>query len=134
MMRANVIEHIVPIVVELKATLERKHSPLLRLVMLYLKELMTDYKDEIQGEFPLSLPLSVFDFCFLFLGFVRQQPDTGWLQMCWLPIRSLPGRSSTICGASTSSNACAKPVRLDSFVLSLFLRSGAYCCLLFPLW
>lgn len=49
MMKSNVIEHIVPVVIEVKGLLEKAHSPLLKYLMMYLKELMTDYKDEVNG-------------------------------------------------------------------------------------
>jgi len=49
MMKTNVIENIVPIIVELKNLLEKQHSPLLRHLMMYLKELMKDYKEEVNG-------------------------------------------------------------------------------------
>jgi condensin-2 complex subunit D3 len=47
--KKNVLENIVPIVIELKNLLEKQHSPLLRNLMEYLKELFKDYKDEIEG-------------------------------------------------------------------------------------
>jgi hypothetical protein len=43
------VQHIVPIVVSLKAALERQHSPLLRGVMLFLREVLRDYRDEAEG-------------------------------------------------------------------------------------
>jgi condensin-2 complex subunit D3 len=45
--KRNVIENIVPTVVGTKHLFERQRSPLLRDLMLFLKELMKDYKEEI---------------------------------------------------------------------------------------
>lgn len=50
-MKVNLVEHIIPVVIELKNVLEKRHSPLLRYVMLYLKDLMSDYKEEVNGTF-----------------------------------------------------------------------------------
>jgi condensin-2 complex subunit D3 len=44
-----VLENIIPIIIELKRLLEKHRSPLLRNLMEYLKELMKDYKDEVNG-------------------------------------------------------------------------------------
>jgi condensin-2 complex subunit D3 len=49
MVKKNVLENIVPIIIELKHFLEKHHSPLLRALMEYLKELLKDYKNEIDG-------------------------------------------------------------------------------------
>ncbi|XP_041367044.1 condensin-2 complex subunit D3-like [Gigantopelta aegis] len=46
--KKNVIENIVPIVISLKHMLERHRSPVLKYVMLYLAELMKDYKNEVK--------------------------------------------------------------------------------------
>ena len=46
--KRNVIENIVPIVVALKRKLTTNKSPLMGNFMLFLRELMKDYKDEIQ--------------------------------------------------------------------------------------
>jgi len=45
--KKNVIENIVPIIIHLKHLLEEKHSPLLGPLMQYLTDLMKDYKSEI---------------------------------------------------------------------------------------
>eukprot|EP01133_Synstelium_polycarpum_P002517 gene2517-2876_t len=45
--KKNVVESIVPIIIELKHLLERRRSPLVRELMLYLKELHHDYKSEM---------------------------------------------------------------------------------------
>eukprot|EP00002_Diphylleia_rotans_P028185 TRINITY_DN5686_c0_g1_i2.p1 TRINITY_DN5686_c0_g1~~TRINITY_DN5686_c0_g1_i2.p1 ORF type:complete len:343 (+),score=75.52 TRINITY_DN5686_c0_g1_i2:249-1277(+) len=45
--KKNLMENIIPIVIELKHFLERKHSPYLRNLMLYLKDLMKEYRDEV---------------------------------------------------------------------------------------
>ncbi len=45
--KKNVLENIVPIIIELKRLLEKNHSPLLRNLMEYLKELLKDFKDEV---------------------------------------------------------------------------------------
>jgi len=47
--KKNVIENIVPIIIHLKHLLEEKHSPLLGPLMQYLTDLMKDYKSEISG-------------------------------------------------------------------------------------
>ncbi|KAG1703671.1 Condensin-2 complex subunit D3 [Nymphon striatum] len=46
--KKNVIENIVPIVIALKHKLEQQKSSLLRELMLYLKELMKDYRHEVK--------------------------------------------------------------------------------------
>jgi hypothetical protein len=45
--KKNVMENIVPIVIELKKLLEKHRSPLLGDLMLFLKELIKDYRDEM---------------------------------------------------------------------------------------
>lgn len=45
--KKNVIENIVPIIIHLKHLLEEKHSPLLGPLMQYLTDMMKDYKNEI---------------------------------------------------------------------------------------
>jgi hypothetical protein len=47
--KKNVIENIVPIIIHLKHLLEEKHSPLLGPLMQYLTDMMKDYKSEIAG-------------------------------------------------------------------------------------
>ncbi|XP_046375579.2 condensin-2 complex subunit D3-like isoform X1 [Haliotis rufescens] len=47
-LKKNVIENIVPIVTSLKKMLEKQKSPVLRYLMLYLRELMKDYKNEVK--------------------------------------------------------------------------------------
>lgn len=47
-MKKNLIENVVPIVTSLKLILETKRSPVLKELMLYLRELIKDYKSEIQ--------------------------------------------------------------------------------------
>uniref|UniRef100_A0A2P2I5C0 Condensin-2 complex subunit D3-like n=1 Tax=Hirondellea gigas TaxID=1518452 RepID=A0A2P2I5C0_9CRUS len=46
--KRNVIENIVPILIALKHQLEEQRSPLMKQLLLYLKELMKDYKNEIK--------------------------------------------------------------------------------------
>ncbi|XP_063956965.1 condensin-2 complex subunit D3-L-like isoform X1 [Lytechinus pictus] len=46
--KKNVIENIIPVIIALKHMLEEKHSPLLGDLMLYLKELMKEYRNEIK--------------------------------------------------------------------------------------
>ncbi|XP_037089796.1 condensin-2 complex subunit D3-like [Pollicipes pollicipes] len=46
--KKNVIENMVPIIIALKHKLETARSPLLKELMIYLKDLMKDYKNEIQ--------------------------------------------------------------------------------------
>ncbi len=38
-----------PIIIALKGVLEKAHSPLLRGLMRYLREVMHDYRDEAEG-------------------------------------------------------------------------------------
>jgi condensin-2 complex subunit D3 len=45
--RKNAVENIIPVIIELKHTLERSHSPLLGDLMVCLNELMKDYKEEV---------------------------------------------------------------------------------------
>ncbi|KAK2566128.1 Condensin-2 complex subunit D3, partial [Acropora cervicornis] len=46
--KKNMIENIIPIIIELKHLLEKQHSPLLRDLMSCLKEVMKDYRTEVQ--------------------------------------------------------------------------------------
>lgn len=45
-LKKHVSDNVIPIIVELKRTLEKKRSPLLRQVMLYLQLIMSEYKNE----------------------------------------------------------------------------------------
>lgn len=46
--KKNILENIVPILIELKHLLEKHRSPLLKYLMMYLKELLKDFKSELQ--------------------------------------------------------------------------------------
>ncbi|XP_071957014.1 condensin-2 complex subunit D3-L-like, partial [Antedon mediterranea] len=46
--KKNVIENIVPIIVSLKHLLEKHRSPVVKYLMMYLKELMKDYRNEVK--------------------------------------------------------------------------------------
>jgi hypothetical protein len=46
--KKNIIENIVPVIVEFKHFLSVRHSPLLRYLVDYLKEIMSDYKNELE--------------------------------------------------------------------------------------
>lgn len=46
--KQNVVENIVPVVIALKHRLESERSPLLRFLLLFLRELMRDYKNEVK--------------------------------------------------------------------------------------
>ncbi|XP_077978206.1 condensin-2 complex subunit D3-L-like [Glandiceps talaboti] len=46
--KKNVIENIVPIIISLKHMLEKHRSPVLKELMLYLAEVMKDYKNEVK--------------------------------------------------------------------------------------
>ena len=47
--KRNVVENIVPVVVSAKHLFEKERSPLLKNLLQYLKELMQDYKNEVAG-------------------------------------------------------------------------------------
>ncbi|KAM7435860.1 Condensin-2 complex subunit D3 [Porites harrisoni] len=47
-LKKNMIENIIPIIIELKHMLEKQHSPLLKELMFCLKEVMKDYRSEVQ--------------------------------------------------------------------------------------
>jgi len=47
LVKKNALENIVPLLIELKHLFEQSRSPLLRHLMVYFKELVADYKDEI---------------------------------------------------------------------------------------
>ena len=47
--KRHISENVVPIIIELKRALEKCRSPLLKNVMLYMKEVMRDYKKEVDG-------------------------------------------------------------------------------------
>lgn len=46
--KANVVENVVPVVIALKHKLEAARSPLLRSLLLFLRDLMRDYKNEVK--------------------------------------------------------------------------------------
>ncbi|EGD77137.1 hypothetical protein PTSG_07471 [Salpingoeca rosetta] len=46
--KKNLVQNILPIVVQLKNALDRKRSPLQRNIMLYLREVMADHRDEVE--------------------------------------------------------------------------------------
>lgn len=48
--KKNLVENIVPIILGLKAMLEKRHSPLLGSVLAYLCEISVDHKQELDGE------------------------------------------------------------------------------------
>jgi hypothetical protein len=52
LVKKNFLENIVPVFVELKAILERRHSPLLRLLMSYLREFLIEYKKDLNEVLP----------------------------------------------------------------------------------
>jgi hypothetical protein len=88
MMKTNLVENVMPIVVELKNVLERQHSPLLRYVMLYIKSLMAQFREEVNGASPLL-------------------PSRGahCAQIFWRRTRGWRRRSSTTCASSTKRSA-----------------------------
>ena len=45
--KKNMVENIVPLVIALKAHLERERSPMMKNLMLYLRQLFNNYKDEV---------------------------------------------------------------------------------------
>jgi condensin-2 complex subunit D3 len=47
--KKNLVENIVPVVISFKNILEKQRSPLLRPLLTYLREIMTDHKQEVQG-------------------------------------------------------------------------------------
>ncbi|XP_048580995.1 condensin-2 complex subunit D3 [Nematostella vectensis] len=47
-LKKNMIENIIPIIIELKHMFEKHRSPMLGHLMAYLKEVMKDYRDEVQ--------------------------------------------------------------------------------------
>jgi condensin-2 complex subunit D3 len=48
-MKKNIVENIMPIIIALKHNFEKCHSPLQRPLLLYLREILRDYKDEANG-------------------------------------------------------------------------------------
>lgn len=53
--KRNVIENIIPIVIAAKHLFEKERSPLLKDLLLYLKELMQDYRNEIDGRLSIKV-------------------------------------------------------------------------------
>ena len=47
--KKNLVENIMPILVALKGRLEASHSPLLRHVIAFLRDVVRDFKDEVAG-------------------------------------------------------------------------------------
>ena len=64
--KRNVMENIIPIVVSAKHLFEKERSPLLKDLLLYLKELMQDYRNEISGKkffyYPVEISTTVFSY------------------------------------------------------------------------
>ncbi|DBA03754.1 TPA: hypothetical protein N0F65_004171 [Lagenidium giganteum] len=48
MSKKNFLENVVPVLIALKHTLESKHSPLMRYLLHYLRELFKSYRDEVK--------------------------------------------------------------------------------------
>ena len=65
--KRNVMENIIPIVVSAKHLFEKERSPLLKDLLLYLKELMQDYRNEISGKKFFIIQLNFYKSIFLFL-------------------------------------------------------------------
>ena len=72
----NVMANIIPLVVSAKHLFEKERSPLLKDLLLYLKELMQDYRNEISGKkffiiqlkflqkyFPISVLCNIIWYC-----------------------------------------------------------------------
>ncbi|XP_015739388.1 condensin-2 complex subunit D3 isoform X2 [Coturnix japonica] len=56
--KKNFIENIIPIIAELKSLMERKKIPALRDLMVYLREMMQDYRNEIKEFFAVDKQLA----------------------------------------------------------------------------
>nr|XP_019574391.1 PREDICTED: condensin-2 complex subunit D3 isoform X3 [Rhinolophus sinicus] len=56
--KRNFIENIIPIIISLKAVLEKNKIPALRELMNYLREVMQDYRDEIKDFFAVDKQLA----------------------------------------------------------------------------
>ena len=54
-MKKNIVENIMPIIIALKHNFEKYHSPLQRPLLMYLREILRDYKDEANGMFLLLI-------------------------------------------------------------------------------
>ena len=61
------MENIIPIVVSAKHLFEKERSPLLKDLLLYLKGLMQDYRNEISGKKFFIIQLNFYKSIFLFL-------------------------------------------------------------------
>ena len=48
-MKKNMVENVVPIVIAVKHNMETNHSPLLRQLLAFLRDIISDYKDEVNG-------------------------------------------------------------------------------------
>ena len=48
-MKKNMVENVVPIVIAVKHNMESNHSPLLRPLLAFLRDVIADYKDEVNG-------------------------------------------------------------------------------------
>lgn len=95
--RKATVEAIVPVVIELKRTLEKSHSPLLRDVFLFLRELLRDHKPHIEDIFLRDKQLAAeIEYDLRSLP-SRSSPDSA------LVVRKPPAkrRSSTLVPAST---------------------------------
>mmetsp|Transcript_31409 Transcript_31409/g.61213 ORF Transcript_31409/g.61213 Transcript_31409/m.61213 type:complete len:1474 (+) Transcript_31409:38-4459(+) len=125
--KKNTMENVVPILIELKRILEKQQSPLLRNLMFLLKELLSDYKTELEDVLAADRQLAA-ELQYDLRQFAQQQkarqkrdelrrlsitPQTGGLAAFTPNKRSVaqrtPGRSAFRGGATPGAHTPAAP-------------------------
>ncbi|XP_068707976.1 condensin-2 complex subunit D3-L-like isoform X1 [Montipora foliosa] len=110
--KKNMIENIIPIIIELKHMLEKKHSPLLRDLMSCLKEVMKDYRSEVQDVLSADRQLAN-EIEFDLKRFEEQQKEIVEEQR---RKQSTPRDSLQIASTSSQPSGSTPPVQAVEFV------------------
>jgi len=146
LVRKSTLEHIVPVLVELKRMLERKQSPLLRYLMLYMQELLSDHKQELDDILASDRQLAAeikYDMkLFEQEQRLKESKVGSTVPFCQAPVDEvvivlLLGRTSSSfrhanAGAGFIGRRCRLPSVEQSVCISFFTKTfpnlGAYIC------
>ncbi|XP_044174621.1 condensin-2 complex subunit D3-like isoform X3 [Acropora millepora] len=109
--KKNMIENIIPIIIELKHLLEKQHSPLLRDLMSCLKEVMKDYRTEVQDVLSADRQLAN-EIEFDLKRFEEQQKELEDQRRKQLT----PGNSTQVCARSSQASGSTPAVQPEVFV------------------
>lgn len=100
--KKNVLQNVVPIVIELKRILEGVHSPLIRHLMCAIRELLRDYKEEMKdilaGDARLAQEIE-----YDMRQFEQRVPEPGHMQREGPAPGDTPGPSSSSTAAAASA-------------------------------